>query len=760
MKRSQVLLLLAFAALVAAFFALRLDRYLNLATLKESQDALASAYAANPWTARTLYFVTYVAVASLSLPGAAILTLAGGGVLGFGWGLLLVSFASSIGATVSFLVARYVLRDVVHARFGARLADIDRGMERDGALYLFSLRLIPVVPFFAINLAMGLTTLRTWTFYWVSQLGMLAGTAVYVNAGTQLASISSLRDVASPGLLGAFVLLGLFPLVAKAIMNFIAKRKVYARWNAVRPKTFDRNLIVIGGGAGGLVSAYIAAAVKAKVTLVEAHKMGGDCLNYGCVPSKALIKSAKLAHQMQHAERYGLHSSLRTKDGGQALFSFKTVMQRIHDVIAAIEPHDSVERYTGLGVEVLQGYARIVNPWTVEIALNDGGNEPQGEPKVLTLTTRSIVIAAGARPTIPPFLATAAAQEVGYVTSDTLWDEFAKLDAVPQRLVVLGGGPIGCELAQSFARLGSQVTQVEMAPRIMAREDAEVSELAAAALRADGVDLLTSHKALRVEKHPAQAVQPEPVEGGPGASTSSARTGGGVLIVEHAGVEKRIAFDQLLCAVGRSARLTGYGLEELGIPTAKTVQTNEYLQTIYPNIYAAGDVAGPYQFTHTAAHQAWYAAVNALFGDFKKFKADYSVIPWATFIDPEVARVGLNEQDAKEQSIAYEVTKYGIDDLDRAIADSEAHGFVKVLTVPGKDRILGVTIVGTHAGDLLAEYVLAMKHGLGLNKILGTIHTYPTLAEANKYAAGEWKRAHQPHQLLQWVRRFHDWRRS
>jgi len=760
MKRSQVLLLLAFAALVAAFFALRLDRYLNLATLKESQDALASAYAANPWTARALYFVAYVAVASLSLPGAAILTLAGGGVLGFGWGLLLVSFASSIGATVSFLVARYVLRDVVHARFGARLADIDRGMERDGALYLFSLRLIPVVPFFAINLAMGLTTLRTWTFYWVSQLGMLAGTAVYVNAGTQLASIASLRDVASPGLLGAFVLLGLFPLVAKAIMNFIQKRQVYARWNAVRPKTFDRNLIVIGGGAGGLVSAYIAAAVKAKVTLVEAHKMGGDCLNYGCVPSKALIKSAKLAHQMQHAERYGLHSSLRTEDGGQALFSFKTVMQRIHDVIAAIEPHDSVERYTGLGVEVLQGYARIVNPWTVEIALNDGGNEPQGEPKVLTLTTRSIVIAAGARPTIPPFLATAAAQEVGYVTSDTLWDAFAQLDEVPKRLVVLGGGPIGCELAQSFARLGSQVTQVEMAPRIMAREDAEVSELAAAALRADGVDLLTSHKALRVEKHPAQAVQPEPVEGGPGASTSSARTGGGVLIVEHAGVEKRIAFDQLLCAVGRSARLTGYGLEELGIPTAKTVQTNEYLQTIYPNIYAAGDVAGPYQFTHTAAHQAWYAAVNALFGDFKKFKADYSVIPWATFIDPEVARVGLNEQDAKEQGLAYEVTKYGIDDLDRAIADSEAHGFVKVLTVPGKDRILGVTIVGTHAGDLLAEYVLAMKHGLGLNKILGTIHTYPTLAEANKYAAGEWKRAHQPHQLLQWVRRFHDWRRS
>ncbi|CAM8640131.1 Lpd Pyruvate/2-oxoglutarate dehydrogenase complex, dihydrolipoamide dehydrogenase (E3) component, and related enzymes [Comamonadaceae bacterium] len=727
MKASKLLVLALIGLAIASFVVLDLGRYLSLDALRQSQASLASAYAENPWSLRAGFFAVYVAVASLSLPGAAILTLAGGGVFGLGWGLLLVSFASSVGATVSFLAARFVLRDAVQARFGNRLTEINQGIARDGALYLFSLRLIPVVPFFVINLLMGLTTLRTRTFYWVSQLGMLAGTAVYVNAGTRLAELQSLKDVASPEVLGAFVLLGLFPLIAKALMNLVQKRKVYARWKAVRPQTFDRNLIVIGGGAGGLVSAYIAAAVKAKVTLVEAHKMGGDCLNYGCVPSKALIKSAKLAHQMQHAERYGLHSNPRTSDERQSLFSFKKVMRRIHEVIAAIEPHDSVERYTGLGVEVLQGYAKIVNPWTVEIALNDGGTQ--------TLTTRNIVIAAGARPFVPPL---PGLDEVGYVTSDTLWDEFAKLDEIPQRLVVLGGGPIGCELAQSFARLGSTVTQVEMAPRIMAREDMEVSELAAASLRSDGVDLLTSHKALRCEMVDGEKV----------------------LVVEHAGVEKRIVFDQLLCAVGRTARLSGYGLEELGIPTHKTVQTNEYLQTIYPNIFAAGDVAGPYQFTHVAAHQAWYAAVNALFGDFKKFKADYSVIPWATFIDPEVARVGLNEQDAKEQGIAYEVTKYGIDDLDRAIADSEAHGFVKVLTVPGKDKILGVTIVGTHAGDLLAEYVLAMKHGLGLNKILGTIHTYPTLAEANKYAAGEWKRAHQPHKLLEWVRKFHDWKRS
>jgi pyruvate/2-oxoglutarate dehydrogenase complex dihydrolipoamide dehydrogenase (E3) component len=500
----------------------------------------------------------------------------------------------------------------------------------------------------------------------------------------------------------------------------VQKRKVYARWADQRPKTFDRNLIVIGGGAGGLVSAYIGAAVKAKVTLIEAHKMGGDCLNYGCVPSKALIKSAKLAQQMRHASNYGLSDSAPS-------FSFKAVMQRVHDVIAAIEPHDSIERYTGLGVEVLQGYGKLVNPWTVEIALNGGGTQ--------RLTARSIVIAAGARPFVPPL---PGLDDVGYVTSDTLWDEFAKLDEVPQRLVVLGGGPIGSELAQSFARLGSHVTQVEMGARIMIREDEEVSELAKASLEADGVQVLTGHKALRCELVDGEKI----------------------LVVEHAGTEKRIVFDKLLCAVGRVARLQGYGLEDLGIPTQRTVETNEYLQTIYPNIYAAGDVAGPFQFTHTAAHQAWYAAVNALFGEWKLFKADYSVIPWATFIDPEVARVGLNEQEAKEKNIAYEVTKYGIDDLDRAIADSEAHGFVKVLTVPGKDTILGVTIVGAHAGDLLTEFVLAMKHGLGLNKILGTIHTYPTMSEANKYAAGEWKRAHAPQRLLAWVKKYHDYKRG
>jgi pyruvate/2-oxoglutarate dehydrogenase complex dihydrolipoamide dehydrogenase (E3) component/uncharacterized membrane protein YdjX (TVP38/TMEM64 family) len=716
MKKNKLLMLAILALLVVGFFVFDLGRFFSLEYVKARQADFAALYAAQPALVIGLYFAVYVAVTALSLPGAAILTLAGGGIFGLLVGTIVVSFASSVGATLAFLVARFLLREGVQSKFGARLAEIDKGVQRDGAFYLFTLRLVPLIPFFVINLLMGLTKMKAATFYWVSQLGMLAGTIVYVNAGTQLAKIESLKGILSPGLLGSFVLLGVFPLIAKKIVEAIQARKVYARWADRKPKRYDRNLVVIGAGAAGLVSSYIAAAVKAKVTLVEQHKMGGDCLNYGCVPSKALIKTAKLMHQMRRSAAYGIAQA-------DARMDFAQVMDRVAHVVREIEPHDSVARYTGLGVDVVQGSAKIVDPWHVQITKADG--------QMQTLSTRAIVVATGAAPFVPPLPGLA---EVGVLTSDTLW----QLRELPKRLVVLGGGPIGCELAQAFARLGSQVTQIEMLPRIMVREDEEVSAFAKQSLEADGVQVLTGHKALRCE----------------------AVAGTKAIVVEAAGRETRIAFDALICAVGRVARLKGYGLEELGIPAQRTIETNEFLQTVYPNILACGDVAGPCQFTHTAAHQAWYAAVNGLFGWARRFKADYSVIPWATFIDPEVARVGLNEQEAKEKGVPYEVTRYGIDDLDRAIADSAAHGWVKVLTVPGKDRILGVTIVGEHAGDLLAEYVLAMRHGIGLNKILGTIHTYPTLAEANKYAAGEWKRAHQPLGLLRWVERLHAWRRG
>ena len=716
MKKLATLLLLA--VVLVPFFAFDLHQYLSLEGMRSSLGEFESARQASPLMVALIFGFSYVLVTAFSLPGAAVMTLASGALFGLVWGTVIASFASSIGALLAFSASRYLFKDMVQTRFGSHLHAINEGIAREGAFYLFTLRLVPLFPFFLINLLMGLTPIKAKTFYLVSQIGMLAGTIVYVNAGTQLAQLESLSGIMSPNLLFSFVLLGIFPFIAKRITSQIQQKRVYSRWQ--KPSKFDRNLVVIGAGAAGLVTSYIAAAVKAKVTLIEAHKMGGDCLNYGCVPSKALIKSAKVAHDMRHGDKYGLTVH-------EPNFSFKAVMARVHAVIRAVEPHDSVERYTELGVEILQGYAKVIDPWTVEVKLHSG--------EVQRITTRSIVIAAGARPFVPPL---AGIEEVGYVTSDTLWDEFAQLDASPKRMVVLGGGPIGCELAQSFARLGSKVTQIEMAPRIMIREDVEVSELVRVALEKDGVTVLTGHKALRCEKHGERKF----------------------IIVEHNGQEIRIEFDSLLCAVGRVARLSGYGLEELGIPTQRNVITNDYLETLYPNIYAAGDVAGPYQFTHTAAHQAWYAAVNALFGYFKKFKVDYRVVPWATFTDPEVARVGLNEQEAKEKGIPYELTHYGIDDLDRAIADSAAYGFIKVLTEPNKDRILGVTIVGVHAGDLLAEYVLAMKHGLGLNKILGTIHTYPTLAEANKYAAGEWKRAHAPQKVLSWLARYHTWKRG
>ena len=715
MNPRKLLLLLALGLLVGAFFVFDLGRFFSLDYFKSQQAAIETWRAAHPGLTAGLFFAGYVAVTGLSLPGAAVMTLVAGAIFGLLWGTVIVSFASTLGATLAFLAARFVLRDWVQGKFGEKLKAINAGMAKEGGLYLFTLRLIPIFPFFIINLLMGLTPIRTWTFYWVSQIGMLAGTLVYVNAGTQLAKIDSLHGILSAELLASFALLGVFPLIAKKIVAVVKARRVYAKWP--KPKRFDRNLVVIGAGSAGLVTAYIAAAVKAKVTLIEKHRMGGDCLNTGCVPSKALIRSAKLLSHIRRSPEFGIRQA-------EAEFEFAEVMERVQRVIREVAPHDSVERYTGLGVEVIEGAAKITSPWTVDVTTAEGTR---------TLTTRSIVIAAGARPFVPPI---PGLEEVGYLTSDTVWN----LRTLPKRLIVLGGGPIGSELTQTLARLGSQVTQVEMAPRILIREDSEVSELVTQRFRAEGIAVLVNHKAKRF----------------------TVENGEKVLIAEHDGSDVRIPFDAVLVAVGRVANTTGYGLEELGIPTtpARTVETNEFLQTRYPNIYAAGDVAGPFQFTHTAAHQAWYASVNALFAPFKMFKADYSVIPWSTFVDPEVARVGLNEQEARDRGIPHEVTVYGLDDLDRAIADGEAHGFVKVLTVPGKDRILGATIVGEHAGDLLAEYVLAMRHGIGLNKILSTIHIYPTLAEANKYAAGVWKKAHTPKKLLAWVERFHGWRRG
>lgn len=709
MKKLPLILFLVLA--IAAFFAFDLGQYFSLEFIKQNQASFDQYYSDNPFKTVAIYFAIYVLVTALSLPGAAIMTLAGGALFGLTTGVLIISFASTIGATLAFLFSRFLLRDLIQQRFNRQLESINRGIEKEGAFYLFTLRLVPIFPFFVINLGMGLTPLKTWTFYWVSQLGMFAGTIVYVNAGTQLGKLEDLSGILSPALLLSFTLLGLFPLIGKKVVDLIQARKVYT--GIKKPDQFDTNLVVIGAGSAGLVTSYIAAAVKAKVSLIEKHKMGGDCLNTGCVPSKALIRTARFVAENNRSSDYGIAKS-------NVEFNFADVMERVSKVIAEVEPHDSIERYTGLGVDCVEGAATIRSPYEVEV---------NGE----VIRTRNIVIATGARPRIPAIKNIESMQPL---TSDNLWE----IREQPKRLLVLGGGPIGCELSQSFARLGSEVTIVLRGERILPKEDPEVSELVTERFLQEGVNILSHHQMLEfIEEN-----------------------GEKFLVCEHQGEQTRIGFDQLLVATGRQANVTGFGLENLNITLSEndTVEVNEYLQTKYPNIYACGDVAGPYQFTHAAAHQAWYAAVNALFGKFKKFKVDYSVIPAATFTDPEVASVGLNETAAKEQNIAYEVTRFDLAELDRAIADSDNHGLVKVLTVPGKDKILGATIVGPHSGELITEFVTAMKNNLGLNKILGTIHIYPTLSEANKYAAGEWKRAHAPASVLKWIEKFHRWQRA
>ncbi|MCD9514429.1 dihydrolipoyl dehydrogenase [Photobacterium carnosum] len=716
MKRNKILLLTVILAIIGTWFYFDLGQFLTLDAAKQEQLTLQHHILENPITAYISFFSLYILVTALSIPGASILTLLGAALFGFWASLIMVSFASTIGATLAFLSSRFILRDWVQTKFGNRLTTLNNGIEKEGGFYLLSLRLIPVFPFFLINLLMGLTIIKTRTFFWVSQLGMLAGTAVYINAGTQLGKIDSLSGIVSVPVLFSLVLLGLFPLLTKWIMKTMTMKKQYKQWQ--KPARFDQNLVVIGAGSGGLVSAYIAAAVKAEVTLIERHKMGGDCLNTGCVPSKALIRAAHTAADIKNASTLGIDAQINHID-------FAQVMGRIHNVIAKIEPHDSIERYSQLGVNCVTGDATILSPWEVEV----NGTR---------ITTRNIVIATGARPLVP---AIPGLDTVHYLTSDTVW----QLTALPKRLLILGGGPIGCELAQSFCRLGAEVTIVERSPQLLNREDRDAAQLVEQSLTHDGVNILLQHNAVQFEStldDNGQRIQR--------------------VVVEHDNQQVSIEFDAVMVALGRVANVQGFGLEELGITTTErgTVAVNQYLQTQYPNIYAVGDVAGPYQLTHVAAHQAWYAAVNSLFGAVKKFKVDYSVIPAVTYTAPELARVGINEKEAQAQGIDYEVTRYGLDDLDRAIADGYDEGFIKILTPKGSDKILGATIVGHHAGDLLAEFTLAMRHNLGLNKILDTIHPYPTMSEGAKYTAGVWKKAHAPQKLLAWVKKYHQWMRS
>ncbi len=696
---------------VISYVTLDLGQYLTLEYAQSQLSSIQDYKNENFVQTALLYFTGYVIATCLSIPGAIIITLLGGAIFGVFWGTLLVSFASSIGATLAFLVSRVLLRDWVQRKFGDYLLPLNKGIEKDGSFYLFSIRMVPLFPFFVVNLLMGLTAIRTTSFYLVSQAGMLIGTIVYVNAGSELSQITSLSGMVSAPVLSSLVLLGVFPLITKLILNGVQRNKALKRFD--KPKKFDANVVVIGAGSAGLVASLITAGAKAKVILIEKHKMGGDCLNTGCVPSKTIIRSGRIMAYIRRAKEFGI-------EGAQGKIDFSAVMARVQEVIKTIEPHDSIERFTSLGVEVELGDAVIESPYSVKV----NGRK---------ITTRSIILATGAQPFVPPI---PGLNEINHLTSDSVW----LLDELPKRLLVVGGGPIGCELAQAFSNLGAEVTQMDMADRIMPREDEEVSKIVSKAFREQGIALLTGHKLLKF-----------------GAGDS-----GDYMEADNNGKTVRVEFDKVLLAVGRKANVEGFGLENLGLALTKqgTVEVNEYLQTTLPNIFACGDVAGPYQFTHMASFQAWFASLNAMLGGLWRSKTNYNVVPWATFTDPEVARVGLNETEAVERNIVYELTRYEMEHHDRSLADGEAHGFIKILTVPGKDKILGVTIVGHHASEVIGEFVFAMTHGMGLKKISAVTHIYPTLLEANKFAANAWRSERLPVKYFPYLEKFFAWRRG
>lgn len=711
MKLSQILLLIFFVFIVGAFWFLDAQQFLSLTFLKSQLGTYQEFVAANLLEAIGIFGLIYIVCAAFSFPGATLLTLLAGALFGNLLGTVIVSFASTIGATLAFLSARFLFYEKFQNKFKNKLAVINRGVEREGASYLLTLRLLPIFPFFIVNLVMGLTPIALRKFYLFSQIGMLPATFIYVNAGRELSKIESLSGLISPSVFISLVLLGLFPLIMNFAMNAYKSKKLYSRFK--KPKKFDYNMIVLGAGSAGLVTAYIASAVKAKVALIEKDKMGGDCLNTGCVPSKAIIRSARFMKEAADSKKLGIESA-------QVRMNFVDVIGRVQETIRKIEPHDSVQRYTDLGVDCISGDAKVISPFAVQV---------NGK----TITARNLIIATGARPRVIPF---AGLESVGHLTSETLWN----LKELPKRLLVVGGGAIGCELAQAFQFLGSQVFLLEAGQRLMSKEDLDVSQLMERTFRSNGMQIFKSAKIQRFEK-----------------------SAGGMKKVVFESPDtgaQDLEFDEVLLALGRDARIEGFGLEELGIEVSKTIVTDAFLRTNYPNIFACGDVVGPFQFTHVAAHQAWHASVNALFSPFKKFAADYRVIPWATYTTPEVARVGLSEDEASAAGVKFDLTTYPIDDLDRAIADSKDHGFVKVLTKPGSDQILGVIIVAHGAADMLQEFVLAMKYKLGLNKILGTIHPYPTMSEANKYVAGAWKKKNAPEWALKLLEKFHRRRRG
>jgi len=706
----RIVIAIIIVILIALYVIYDVGSYLTVANLKAHQIEFIRFYNKNLLYTLSVYFGLYIIVTALSLPGVAIMTLAGGAIFGVWMGTLLVSVASALGATLSFLVSRVFLKNYLQKKHANKLAIISDGLRKDDLFYLFTLRLIPVFPFYLINLLMGQTPIKTAQFFLMSILGMLPGTLVYVNAGSQIANIKTFLGIFSPGVLVSLILLGMFPFVARKIVEHLKTRKYLHQY--FKPRKFDYNLVIIGGGPAGLVSANIASTMNAKVALIEKSNMGGGSLNTASVPSKALIRSAKLLYEIGHPRNLGIRRA-------KADFGIDSIMERVQNTIKKLEPRDMTGHLTESGVECIKGAARIITPYEVRV---------NGR----SLITQNIIIATGAKPKLPEINGL---EMIDYFTSETIWN----LNVLPAKLLILGGGPTGCEFAQSFRRLGSHVTIVEQNNRILNNEDEDVVAYISQKFKDEGIHVLLGCEAVRVVVDAQRKL----------------------FVCKHANKNIAIEFDEILVATGQVANTDGFGAQDLNLHTTVNgeIEVDEFLRTNFPNIFACGDVAGPYKYTHMASYQAWHAVVNALFQPFKKYKIDYSVVPRATFTDPELACVGINEIEAKEMKIKYDVSNFRLEELDKAEINCQTKGMVKVLTMPGRDIILGVSIVSSHASEMISEFVTAMTHGIGLHQIFKTIHIYPTFSEANQYVAANWKNLRSQGVVLKFLRWFHRWRR-
>ena len=707
--------IIVFLLIIAAIFFMAdwfdLSQHLTLSQLKHHQLYLHSLVQDFPVQSVVIYFIAYIVMAGLALPGALIFTLAGGALFGLAAGVILVSFASTLGALASFLVARFFLHDFVQTRYQQRLTVINQKIQQQGATYLLFLRLVPAFPFFMVNLLMALTPISARTYYIVSQIGMLPATFIFVNAGTELAKISSVDDILSIPLLLSLLLLACLPFISKQLAKRVSCWRLYKSWQ--RPKKFDYHTIVIGGGAAGLVAAYTTQTLQGKVALIEKHQMGGDCLNTGCVPSKSILRTAKFIHDIGQHSNYGVQQA-------EFKLQFQQVMQRVREKISTIAPKDSIKRYNDMGVDCFQAHAQLLSPWQVEAV---------SENSKITISAKNIILAGGATPNVPTI---PGLENINYYTSDNIWH----LDHLPEKLLIIGAGPIGCELGQAFVRLGAKVTMINRNERILTNEDAQAAHALQYALQQDGVKILNNFNPLKIDDNSKNFS----------------------LMGEQHNEILHIAFSHCLIATGRKPSLLGCEALDIETNSHGQVITNDKQQTNYPNIYACGDITSPLQYTHSASHQAWYAAFNALFRPFKQFNCQLNHIPRAIYTDPEVASLGISEQQAIQKNIPHEISYFAMDDVDRAITDEATTGFIKVITRRNNDKILGVCIVGEHSSELIAEFVLAKTHNLGLNKILQTVHLYPTRGEINRLVAGQWRQKKFTAYQRKLLKLFQNWR--